>query len=62
MCRCAVQVYKLSNLDFLPSQWIASRWDEGFNITAVAGSSEGSSLAVMSRGTPYTHQTYKVRT
>ncbi|CAL5222849.1 g5277 [Coccomyxa viridis] len=56
----SAQVYMLSSLDFLPSQWIASCWDEGFNITAVAGSFEGFSLVVMSRGTPYTHQTYKV--
>ncbi len=56
-----MQVYNLSSLDFLPSQWITSRWSKGFNITAVAGSAEGSSLVVMSKGTPYTHQTHKVR-
>ena len=36
------------------------KWEEGFYITAMAGSSTGSSLVVMSKGTPYTQQSYKV--
>ena len=36
------------------------KWEEGFYITAMAGSVEGSSLVVMSKGTPYTQQSYKV--
>ena len=36
------------------------KWEEGFYITAMAGSSLGSSLVVMSKGTPYTQQSYKV--
>ena len=36
------------------------RWEEGFYITAMAGSAGGSSLVVMSKGTPYTQQSYKV--
>lgn len=37
------------------------RWEEGFYITAMAGASNGASLVVMSKGTPYTQQSYKVR-
>lgn len=37
-----------------------TKWEEGFYITAMAGSTSGSSLVVMSKGTPYTQQSYKV--
>jgi hypothetical protein len=37
------------------------KWEEGYYITAMAGSMSGSSLVVMSKGTPYTQQSYKVR-
>ncbi len=56
----AVQVYELSSMHFLPKDWIMERWEEGFYITAMAGSAGGSSLVVMSKGTPYTQQSYKV--
>lgn len=36
------------------------KWEDGFYITAMAGSASGSSLVVMSKGTPYTQQSYKV--
>ncbi len=36
------------------------KWEDGFYITAMAGSTSGSSLVVMSKGTPYTQQSYKV--
>ena len=36
------------------------KWEEGYYITAMAGSTGGSSLVVMSKGTPYTQQSYKV--
>jgi hypothetical protein len=36
------------------------KWEEGYYITAMAGSMSGSSLVVMSKGTPYTQQSYKV--
>lgn len=39
-----------------------AKWEEGFYITAMAGSTSGSSLVVMSKGTPYTQQSYKVTT
>lgn len=56
-----VQVYDLSP-QFLPKEWIMEKWEEGFYITAMAGSTPGSSLVVMSKGTPYTQQSYKVLT
>ena len=37
------------------------KWEEGYYITAMAGSTGGSSLVVMSKGTPYTQQSYKAR-
>ena len=56
-----MQVYELSSMHFLPKEWIMERWEDGFYITAMAGSAGGSSLVVMSKGTPYTQQSYKVR-
>ena len=55
----AAQVYELS-CQFLPKEWIMEKWEEGYYITAMAGSHSGSSLVVMSKGTPYTQQSYKV--
>ena len=60
MCCGDVQVYELSSMHFLPKEWIMERWEDGFYITAMAGSAGGSSLVVMSKGTPYTQQSYKV--
>lgn len=56
------QVHSLEN-QFLPKDWIMERWEEGFYITGMAGSiyTSGSSLVIMSKGTPYTQQSYKVR-
>ena len=54
-------MYELSAVHFLPKEWIMERWEDGFYITAMAGSAGGSSLVVMSKGTPYTQQSYKVR-
>eukprot|EP00217_Crustomastix_stigmatica_P003297 CAMPEP_0183797840 /NCGR_PEP_ID=MMETSP0803_2-20130417/17234_1 /TAXON_ID=195967 /ORGANISM="Crustomastix stigmata, Strain CCMP3273" /LENGTH=604 /DNA_ID=CAMNT_0026042513 /DNA_START=90 /DNA_END=1904 /DNA_ORIENTATION=- len=53
------QVWELSS-QFLPKDWIVEQWEEGYYITALAGSSSGSALVVMSKGTPYTQQSYKV--
>ncbi len=53
-------MYELSTQHFLPKDWIMERWEEGFYITAMAGASNGASLVVMSKGTPYTQQSYKV--
>lgn len=52
-------MYELSDY-FLPKEWIMEQWEEGFYITSMAGSNHGSSLVVMSKGTPYTQQSYKV--
>ena len=57
----AAQVYELSN-QFLPKEWIMEKWEEGYYITAMAGSTSSSSLVVMSKGTAYTQQSYKART
>jgi len=53
------QVYNLS-AHFLPKDWIMEKWEEGYYITSMAGSASGSSIVVMSKGTPYTQQSYKV--
>ncbi|ONM27824.1 ATP binding protein [Zea mays] len=53
------QVYELSPV-FLHKDWIMEQWEKSYYITAIAGSSNGSSLVVMSKGTPYTQQSYKV--
>ncbi|KAL6226005.1 hypothetical protein ACLB2K_004853 [Fragaria x ananassa] len=53
------QVYELSAV-FLHKDWIMEQWDKNFYISSVAGANNGSSLVVMSKGTPYTQQSYKV--
>ncbi|KAK7310301.1 hypothetical protein RJT34_07729 [Clitoria ternatea] len=53
------QVYKLSPF-FLHKEWIMEQWDKNYYITSIAGANNGSSLVVMSKGTAYTQQSYKV--
>ncbi|GAB2270697.1 Casein kinase 1-like protein hd16 [Dionaea muscipula] len=53
------QIYELSNF-FLHKEWIMEQWEKNYYITSVAGSANGSSLVVMSKGTQYTQQSYKV--
>uniref|UniRef100_M1BLG1 non-specific serine/threonine protein kinase n=1 Tax=Solanum tuberosum TaxID=4113 RepID=M1BLG1_SOLTU len=53
------QVYKLSPC-FLHKEWIMEQWETNYYISALAGSSNGSSLVVMSKGTQYLQQSYKV--
>eukprot|EP00249_Psilotum_nudum_P024360 c29166_g1_i6 orf=854-1840(-) len=53
------QVYDFSHL-FLNKDWIMEQWEQKFYISAIAGSDNGSSLVVMSKGLPYTQQSYKV--
>lgn len=53
------QVYELSQV-FLNKEWITEQWEKNYHITAIAGATNGSSLVVMSKGTPYTQQSYKV--
>ncbi|KAJ3698816.1 hypothetical protein LUZ61_002521 [Rhynchospora tenuis] len=53
------QVYNLSPI-FLHKDWIMEQWEKNYYISAIAGATNGSSLVVMSKGTPYTQQSYKV--
>ncbi|KAL5720561.1 Casein kinase 1-like protein hd16 [Ranunculus cassubicifolius] len=53
------QVYELSPF-FLHKDWIMEQWEKNYYISAIAGANNGSSLVVMSKGTPYTQQSYKV--
>ncbi|KAK4765671.1 hypothetical protein SAY86_026761 [Trapa natans] len=53
------QVYELSPT-FFHKEWIMERWEKNYYISSVAGATNGSSLVVMSKGTPYTQQSYKV--
>ncbi|KAL8204692.1 hypothetical protein R6Q57_010315 [Mikania cordata] len=53
------QVYELSPI-FLHKEWIMEQWEDNYYISAIAGASNGSSLVVMSRGTNYCQQSYKV--
>jgi hypothetical protein len=46
----------------MPKDWIVARWEEKYFITALASSGAGGLIVVMSRGTPYTQQSYSVRT
>ncbi|CAO2837187.1 unnamed protein product [Amaranthus hypochondriacus] len=53
------QIYELSS-QFLHKEWIMEHWEKNFYISSVAGSNNGSSLVVMSKGTQFTQQSYKV--
>ncbi|KAJ8570510.1 hypothetical protein K7X08_037482 [Anisodus acutangulus] len=53
------QVYELSTV-FLHKDWIMEQWEKNYYISSIAGAANGSSLVVMSKGTPYTQQSYKV--
>ncbi|CAN8300454.1 unnamed protein product [Cochlearia groenlandica] len=53
------QVYELSTI-FLHKDWIMEQWEKNYYISSIAGSDNGSSLVVMSKGTSYTQQSYKV--
>ncbi|KAB1227915.1 Casein kinase I [Morella rubra] len=53
------QVYELSPF-FLHKEWIMEQWEKSYYISSIAGANNGSSLVVMSKGTQYTQQSYKV--
>ncbi|XP_066306978.1 casein kinase 1-like protein HD16 [Miscanthus floridulus] len=53
------QVYELTP-HFLHKEWIMEQWERNYYITALAGANNGSSVVVMSKGTAYTQQSYKV--
>lgn len=54
------QIYMVHARSFLPREWIMEKWEEGFYITALAGTDDGTSLVVMSKGSRFTQQSYKV--
>uniref|UniRef100_A0A7N1A0C2 non-specific serine/threonine protein kinase n=1 Tax=Kalanchoe fedtschenkoi TaxID=63787 RepID=A0A7N1A0C2_KALFE len=53
------QVYELSPV-FLHKEWIMEQWEKNYYISSIAGAANGGSLVVMSKGTQYTQQSYKV--
>ncbi|XP_059286556.1 casein kinase 1-like protein HD16 isoform X2 [Lycium ferocissimum] len=53
------QVYELSPL-FLHKEWIMEQWEKNYYISSLAGVTNGSSLVVMSKGTQFSQQSYKV--
>ncbi|CAH9102404.1 unnamed protein product [Cuscuta europaea] len=53
------QCFELSDV-FLHKDWIMEQWDKNYYISSLAGTDNGHSLVVMSKGTPYTQQSYKV--
>ncbi|CAK7356749.1 unnamed protein product [Dovyalis caffra] len=55
----SAQVYELSPF-FLRKEWIMEHWEKNYYISAIAGANNGSSLIVMSKGTSYMQQSYKV--
>ncbi|KAF7123804.1 hypothetical protein RHSIM_Rhsim12G0202700 [Rhododendron simsii] len=53
------QVHELSPY-FLHKEWIMEQWEKNYYISSIAGATNGSSLVVMSKGTQYLQQSYKV--
>ncbi|KAL0311934.1 UNVERIFIED_CONTAM: Casein kinase-like protein HD16 [Sesamum radiatum] len=47
-------------INFLHKEWIMEQWEKNYYISAIAGANNGSSLVVMSKGTQYLQQSYKV--
>ncbi|XP_062154569.1 casein kinase 1-like protein HD16 [Alnus glutinosa] len=57
--RFTSQVYELAP-SFLHKEWIMEQWEKNYYISAIAGAMNESSLVVMSKGTQYLQQSYKV--
>ncbi|XVF26833.1 hypothetical protein REPUB_Repub14bG0053200 [Reevesia pubescens] len=55
----SAQIYQLSPY-FLRKEWIMEQWEKNYFISAIAGATNRGSLVVMSKGTPYLQQSYKV--
>ncbi|XVE88824.1 hypothetical protein DITRI_Ditri19aG0099500 [Diplodiscus trichospermus] len=55
----SAQVYELSPY-FLHKEWIMEQWEKNYYISTIAGATNGGSLVVMSKGTSYLQQSYKV--
>jgi len=53
-----MQVYDLSSV-LQHKDWIMEQEEENYYISAIVGATNGSSLVVMSKGTPYTQKSYK---
>ncbi|KAG5521692.1 hypothetical protein RHGRI_034049 [Rhododendron griersonianum] len=45
---------------FRTIEWIMEQWEKNYYISSIAGANDGSSLVVMSKGTQYSQQFYKV--
>ncbi|KAK3002199.1 hypothetical protein RJ639_021005, partial [Escallonia herrerae] len=45
---------------FTSQEWIMEQWEKNYYISAIAGATNGSSLVIMSKGTTYVQQSYKV--
>ncbi|KAG2273632.1 hypothetical protein Bca52824_056187 [Brassica carinata] len=50
----------ITQLIFFLQDWIMEQWEKNYYISSIAGADNGSSLVVMSKGTSYTQQSYKV--
>ncbi|KAL0330381.1 UNVERIFIED_CONTAM: Casein kinase-like protein HD16 [Sesamum radiatum] len=48
------------NTEGAQKEWIMEQWEKNYYISAIAGANNGSSLVVMSKGTQYLQQSYKV--
>ncbi|VVB03802.1 unnamed protein product [Arabis nemorensis] len=53
------QVCDLSS-NFLRKSWIMEQWKKNYHISSIAGANNDKSLVVMSQGTNYTQQSYKI--
>ncbi|KAG2691893.1 hypothetical protein I3760_08G027200 [Carya illinoinensis] len=54
------QEHELSPYFLHKVEWIMEQWEKNYYISAIAGANNGSSLVVMSKGTQYLQQSYKV--
>ncbi|KAJ1388745.1 Serine/threonine-protein kinase, active site [Sesbania bispinosa] len=52
--------YYISAIAGAVKEWIMEQWEKNYYISAIAGAVNGSSLVVMSKGTQYLQQSYKV--
>ena len=62
-CHCRMSMslaYHICSAACATQEWIMEKWEEGYYITAMAGAHSGCAFVVMSKGTPYTQQSYKV--
>ncbi|RVW12915.1 Casein kinase 1-like protein HD16 [Vitis vinifera] len=52
--------YNVADVRLPQHEWIMEQWEKNYYISAIAGANNGSSLVVMSKGTQYLQQSYKV--